>query len=137
MIYHGIRMKLREGITSQQIDEALDCLKDQGQAIPAVKSFIFGREYNSDFDWSAVFALEDLDAYWEYLIHPVHLTSERVGFPLIERFESFDISDTPHPELGAKIAELQKRHYEADPGLAELLSGLDSHTGSSALAHKS
>ncbi|MEE4594050.1 hypothetical protein V2J94_19500 [Streptomyces sp. DSM 41524] len=40
MIYHGIRMKLREGITSQQIDEALDCLKDQGRAIPAVKSFI-------------------------------------------------------------------------------------------------
>lgn len=133
MIYHGNRIKLRQGITPQQFEETLECFKVQGRAIPAVKWFILGPEYNSDFDWSAIFALEDLDAYGEYLTHPVHVKTERIGIPLMEKFETFDISDTPDPELGAKIAELQKRNYEADPELAHLMSGLASHTGSSAI----
>ncbi|WP_024801689.1 Dabb family protein [Nocardia sp. BMG51109] len=134
MIHHGIRMKLRKDVTPEQFDEALECLREQG-SIPAVSSFVFGPEYNSDFDWSAIFALEDLDAYWDYLVHPLHVKSERLGFPLMEKFESFDISDTSDPALGAEIAELQKRNYDTDPELAELVSRLPSHTGSSALPH--
>ncbi|MER7877162.1 Dabb family protein [Streptomyces solisilvae] len=133
MIYHGNRIKLRQDITPQQFEEALECFRDQGRAIPAVKWFILGPEHNSDFDWSAIFALEDVDAYREYLTHPAHVKTERIGIPLMEKFETFDISDTPGPELGAKIAELQKRNYEADPELAKLVSGLASHTGSSAV----
>ncbi|MFC8828250.1 hypothetical protein ACFT9I_23220 [Streptomyces sp. NPDC057137] len=53
----------------------------------------------------------------------------------MEKFESFDISDVPDPELGAKIADLQKRNYEALPELAELVSHLDAHTGGSAPRH--
>ncbi|MGW7354821.1 Dabb family protein [Streptomyces sp. NPDC054784] len=135
MIYHGIRMKLRDDVTPEQVDEALECLKAQGRDIPAVKAFVFGTEYGGDYDWSAVFALEDLDGYGAYLAHPAHARSERVGFPLMARFESFDICDTPDPGLGARIAELQRRNYARSPQLASLVAGLDSHAGSSAVPY--
>jgi hypothetical protein len=132
MIYHCNRMKLKEGITTEQFEGALECLKDQGR-IPAVKSFVVGPEHGSDFDFGAVFVLEDLDAYWEYLVHPAHVRSERIGVPLLDKFDNYDVSDDPDPELNDKIAELQRRNYEARPELLTLMGSLASHTGSSAL----
>ncbi|MEV7090174.1 Dabb family protein [Streptomyces sp. NPDC093085] len=132
MIYHGNRCKLREDVTAEQLQEALTCLEEQGKGIPAVKSFIFGPEHNSEFDWSAIFVLEDLDGYEEYLKHPLHTRSELVAFPLMEKFESFDISDAPDPELGARIAELQRQNFESKPELVALVANLAAHSGSSA-----
>ncbi|MFD3377360.1 MULTISPECIES: hypothetical protein [unclassified Streptomyces] len=53
--------------------------------------------------------------------------------PLMEKFESYDITDDPDPEFGAKVAELQRRHYKTDPQLVRLVADLPSHTDSSAL----
>ncbi|MFF5563991.1 Dabb family protein [Streptomyces sp. NPDC012623] len=133
MIYHGNRITLKEGITPRQFEEAQRILHEQGRTIPAVKSYFIGREYGGGFDWNALFVLEDLDAYWEYLIHPAHTRSERFALPLMEKFESYDITDDPDPEFGAKVAQLQQRHYAADPELVRLVAALPSHTGSSAL----
>ncbi|WP_210594054.1 Dabb family protein [Streptomyces sp. GESEQ-35] len=93
MIYHGTRIKLKEGITPEQFEEALEILHEQGRSISVV---------------------EDMNAYEEYLTHPAHTRSERFAFPLIEKFEAYDITDDPDPdpEFGAKVAELQRRHYE-------------------------
>ncbi|GAA5068503.1 Dabb family protein [Nocardia callitridis] len=134
MIYHTNRMSLKSNVTQEQLDEAMRRFREQG-AMPMVKSFFLGREHGTEFDWAAVFVLEDLDAYWEYLTHPSHAKSQEYGVPLMEKFEAFDISDDPDTELTSKIADLQRRNYEADPHLVTLMSGLASHTGSSALSH--
>ncbi|HEY4017832.1 MAG TPA: Dabb family protein [Pseudonocardiaceae bacterium] len=136
MIYHFNRVKLKEGVTPQQFEQAVQCLRDQGR-IPVVKSFIVGPEHGSDFDWGAVFVLEDLDAYAEYLNHPAHARLEQIGLPLLTKFDSYDVSDDLDPVLGDKIADLQKRNYEAKPELVTLMADVESHSGVSALPGES
>lgn len=135
MIYHGNRIKLRQGVTREQAEAALASMHEQGRVIPAVKSFIAGREYGSDFDWGAMFVLEDLDAYWAYLSHPAHIESVRIGLPLAEKFQAYDLTDDLDPDFESKVAHLQQRHIDSVPELAKLLAALPSHTGSSALRH--
>ncbi|MET7335120.1 Dabb family protein [Nonomuraea sp. NPDC005650] len=124
MIYHSIRMKARTGVTQEQVEEALESMRNQGRVIAAVKSFVVGRDYGGDFDWGGVFVIEDLDGYWEYLTHPAHARTDRIGMPLVEKYESYDITDDVDPQLGAKIADLHRRRYESDPELAALLGTL-------------
>ncbi|MFI7000237.1 Dabb family protein [Nocardia sp. NPDC050175] len=133
MIYHGNRIKLREGVTEEQAEAALASMHEQGRSIPAVQSYIVGREYGTGFDWGATFVLEDLDAYWEYLSHPAHTASVRTGLPLAENFQAYDLTDDLDPDFEAKVAQLQQRHIDSVPELAELLAALSSHTGTSAL----
>ncbi|MFD9701681.1 Dabb family protein [Lentzea sp. NPDC059081] len=135
MIYHGNRMKVKEGVDAGQVDSALEVLREQGTAIPSVKWFTVGREHGGEYDWSAIFAFEDLAGYAEYLAHPAHQRTQRSGLPLMEKFETFDISDDLDPGLGAKISDLQMRHYAADPELVKLVEALPAHVGSSAVAH--
>ncbi|MEU6711483.1 hypothetical protein ABZ897_08355 [Nonomuraea sp. NPDC046802] len=81
------------------------------------------RDYGGDFDWGGVFVIEDLDGYWEYLTHPAHAHTDRIGMPLVEKYDSSDITDDD-PQLGAKIADLHRRRYESDPELAALVGML-------------
>ncbi|WP_433187625.1 Dabb family protein [Actinoallomurus sp. CA-150999] len=134
MIFHGNRIKVREGADPVRVEEAMESLHEQGRTIPAVRSYIVGRESGTDFDWGAIFIFDDLEGYWEYLVHPAHARTERLGIPLMAKFETYDITDDDDPDFSAKVAELQKRHYETDPELVELMADLPSHTGSSALA---
>ncbi|PRY36806.1 Dabb family protein [Umezawaea tangerina] len=121
MIYHSIRMKAKAGVTPQQVEEALESMREHGRVVPAVRTYVVGRDHGGDFDWGGVFVIEDLDGYWEYLTHPAHARTDRIGMPLVERYESFDITDDGDPDLGAKIADLHRRRYEADPELAALV----------------
>jgi hypothetical protein len=132
VIYHGNRMKVRTDADPEEVARALDVVRAQGREIPSVKSFIVGREHG-EFDWSAVFVLEDLDGYREYLDHPAHRETERLGLRLMESLETFDITDDLDPEFPAKVAEIQRLHYAADPELTSLMSTLGSHTGPSAV----
>ncbi|MDR7275233.1 Dabb family protein [Catenuloplanes atrovinosus] len=132
MIYHGNRIKIKEGVTPEELEIALESLRNQGRVIPSVKSFVVGPDFGGEFDWGAVFVIEDLDGYWEYLTHPAHSNTDRVGLPLVEKFHSFDITDDPDPEIGAKIAELHRRRYANDAELTKLVADLPEYTGSSA-----
>jgi hypothetical protein len=76
MIFHINRLTLKPNLTEEQRREALDLLRQAGAANPAVRSFVVGRDLGGDFEWGAVYVLEDLDGYWEYLTHPAHLRSE-------------------------------------------------------------
>ncbi|GEB52797.1 MULTISPECIES: Dabb family protein [Streptomyces] len=134
MIYHGNRFTFRPGVPREQLDQALESLRNQGRAIPSVRSFVVGRDHGGEFEWGATFVIDDLDGYWEYLVHPSHLHTDRVGLPLVDRFESFDITDDPDPEFGAKVAALHRRRFESDPELTALITGLGSYTGSGAPA---
>ncbi|GIE75283.1 stress responsive protein [Actinoplanes philippinensis] len=124
MIHHIVRMKPKADVTPEQIDEVLACLREQGRVIPAVTSFTVGREHGTGFDFGAVFVIEDLDGYWEYLIHPAHTHTDRVGLPLAERIETYDVSDDEDPDFGPRIAALHHRRYAADPELAALVAAL-------------
>ncbi|CAM3582784.1 Dabb family protein [Kibdelosporangium persicum] len=132
MIYHGNRFTLKPGVTPEQLEEALESLRNQGRVIPSVKSFVVGPDHGGEYDYGAVFVIEDLAGYWEYLVHPAHLNTDRVGLPLVDKFASFDVTDDEDPQLGEKIAELHKRRYDSMPDISDLVAGLGEYTGSAA-----
>ncbi|TDD63414.1 Dabb family protein [Kribbella antibiotica] len=130
MIYHGNRLTLKPDVAPEQVEAALESLRNQGRSIPAVKSFIVGRDYGGEYEWAATFVLEDLEGYWEYLIHPAHLNTDRIGLPLVDKFVSFDICDEEDPEVGAKIAALHQRRYDTMPDISKLVANLGEYVGS-------
>ncbi|ADB33495.1 Stress responsive alpha-beta barrel domain protein [Kribbella flavida DSM 17836] len=132
MIYHGNRFTIKPGIPQEQLEEALESLRNQGRSIPSVKHFVVGRDYGGEYEWGAMFAIEDLDGYWEYLIHPTHARTDRLGLPLVDKFMSYDITDDLDPEMDAKIAALHQRRYDSDAELTQLISDLGEYTGSAA-----
>ena len=97
-------------------------MRQAGAANPAVRSFVVGRDLGGDFEWAVVCVLEDLDGYWEYLTDPAHLRSEMKGIPLLVRFEAFGITDSNDPEIGDKIAGLQRRNFAEHPEVAALMA---------------
>ena len=122
MIFHINRLTLKPNLTEEQRREALELLRQAGAANPAVRSFVVGRDLGGDFEWGAVYVLEDLDGYWKYLTHPAHLRSEMKGIPQLVRFEAFDITDSSDPEIADKIAGLQRRNYAEHPEVAALVA---------------
>ncbi|MEU7741153.1 hypothetical protein [Nonomuraea sp. NPDC049158] len=44
--------------------------------------------------------------------------------PLVEKYDSYDITDDDDPQMGSKIADLHRRRYESDPELAALVGML-------------
>ncbi|MBL7252969.1 Dabb family protein [Paractinoplanes lichenicola] len=124
MIYHHFRSTLKDGVTEAQQGELLASLQNQGREISAVRQFLVGREVGGEFQWGATFVFDDLDGYWAYLMHPAHLRSDEIGLPLVERFISYDTTDDPDPEFGAKVAALHQRRYAALPELARLVRDL-------------
>ena len=122
MIFHINRLTLKPNLTEEQRRETLELMRQAGAANPAVRSFVVGRDLGGDFEWAAVYVLEDLDGYWEYLTHPAHLRSETKGIPLLVQFEAFDITDSNDPEIGDKIAALQRRNFAEHPEVAALVA---------------
>jgi len=132
MIYHGNRFTFKHDVTDEQKAEALASLRAQGEQIDAVRSFVVGPDFGGEFEYGAVFVIEDLDGYWEYLMAPSHARTDRIGLPLLDRFDSFDITDDPDPEIGRRIAELHRRRYDGDPALTQLVRDLPTYNGSAA-----
>lgn len=132
MIYHCIRFTVKPGVSKEEAAAALEGMHEHSRAIPSIKSRIVGPVFGGEYDYGAVTVLEDLEGYEEYMNHPVHLKMDRIGLPLVDKFVSFDISDDPDPEIGAKIAEVHRRRYEAMPDIAELVSNLGEYSGSAA-----
>lgn len=130
MIVHITRMTFKSSATEEAKQAGFASLRNQGEVIDAVRSYTVGPDVGGDFDWGALYVLDDLDGYWEYLESPAHRHTDEIGLPLVDRFVSFDITDDPDPEIHAKIAALHQRRYEQDPSLAELIRDLPSYTGS-------
>lgn len=130
MIYHGNRLTMKADVTPEQREEALESLRNQGESIDAVKSYVVGPDFGGEFEYGAVFVLEDLEGYWEYLMAPSHAHTDRIGLPLLEKFHSFDITDDDDPEIGEKIDELHRRRFAQDEELAQLVRELPLYRGS-------
>ncbi|MYR63389.1 Dabb family protein [Streptomyces sp. SID625] len=132
MIYHHNRFAFKTTVTAEQREEALASLRNQGESIDAVVRYVVGRDVGGAFEYGAVFVLEDLDGYWEYLMAPSHAHTDRIGLPLLETFVSYDTTDSDDPDITRKIAELHERRYAGDPALTKLVADLPSYSGSSA-----
>jgi hypothetical protein len=132
MIYHGIRFILKPGISEEDKEAAFESLRNQGRVIPSVTSFVVGPDFGGEYEYGAVFVIEDLEGYEEYMNHPAHLNIDRIGLPLVDKFMSFDITDDLDPEMRAKIAEIHQRLYDTMPDIADLVSDLGEYTGSAA-----
>ncbi|MFD4637312.1 Dabb family protein [Lentzea sp. NPDC058436] len=132
MIYHGIRFSVVPGVSAQEVAAGLQAMRDASSAIPSVRSFVVGRDFGGEYEFGAVSVIEDLAGYELMMNHPAHLEMDRAGLPLIAKFASFDITDDEDPELGAKIAAIHQRRYDANPDVAGLVSDLDEYSGSAA-----
>ena len=128
MIFHINRATYKAGLSEEQRRGGLEMLRQSGAANPVVKSYIVGPELGGEFDYGAVYVVENLDGYWQYLEHPSHVRLEVTGMEFIERFEVVDITDSDDPEIGEEIARLQVRHMEAHPELAALVAKVPSFT---------
>ncbi|MDJ0350626.1 Dabb family protein [Cryobacterium sp. PH29-G1] len=126
MIFHINRLSFKTDVSENDKRRGLELLRRQGESIPAVTSFVVGPELGGDFEYGAVFVIDDLDGYWEYLTHPAHFESEKSGLHLVERFAAFDTTDSDAPDYGEKIAALHARSYRESPELAKLVSEVPS-----------
>jgi hypothetical protein len=128
MIFHINRATYKAGLSEDQRRAGLEMSRQCGAANPAVKSYVVGPELGGEFEYSAVYVLEDLDGYWAYLTHPAHVREELEGTPLIEKFAATDVSDSDDPELGEKIAALQARNLQEHPDVAAVIAQAASFT---------
>ena len=127
MIFHINLATYKAGVSEEQRGAGLELMRQVG-ANPAVKSYVVGPELGGEFEYGAVYVVEDLDGYWAYLTHPAHVRSEMEGIPLIEKFVAIDVSDSDDPEFGEKIAALQARNYQEHPEMAALVAQAPSFT---------
>src|SRR5262249_6399627 len=128
MIFHINRATYKAGLSEEQRREGVEMLRQSGAVSPAVKSYVVGPELGGEFEYGAVYVFEDLDGYWAYLNHPVHVREELWGIPHLEKFAAIDVSDSDDPELGAKIAALQARHLQEHPEIAAEIAQAASFT---------
>ena len=63
MIFHINRMTFKSDLSEEQRRAGLDLLRHVGEANPAVQSYIVGPDLGGEFEWGAVYVLEDLDGY--------------------------------------------------------------------------
>ena len=128
MIFHINRATYKSDLSEEQRRACLELLRQAGAANPAVKSYVVGPELGGEFEYGAVYVVEDLDSYWAYLEFPAHVRLELWGIPYLEKFAASDVSDSDDPEFGAKIAALQARHQQEHPEVAALVAQSASFT---------
>jgi hypothetical protein len=130
MIYHQVRMSIRKDAPQDQLDTALNYLRRMGQEIEVVEFFCVGRDFGGEFDYGAMYALKDIDAYKTYLFAPLHQETDRAGLPLVDNMISQDLTDDPDPDIGAKIAKIHRDRFANDATLRGLVENLGSYDGS-------
>ncbi|GAA2065336.1 Dabb family protein [Streptomyces albiaxialis] len=132
MIYHRIRLAMRPDAPQDKVDEALEALRRMGREIDAVEHWAVGRDFGGDFEYGALFAVKDIDAYRAYMYDPLHRHVDGIGLPLVRNMVSQDLTDDEDPDIGAKIRAIHAERFAHDPALVELIDGLGSYEGSGA-----
>ena len=130
MIYHQIRVSIRDDAPQDQVDTALHYLRRMGEEIDVVEFFCVGRDFGGEFDYGALYALKDIDAYRTYMLAPLHQETDRAGLPVVDNMISQDLTDDPDPDVGAKIAKIHSDRFAGDETLRDLVGSLGSYEGS-------
>ena len=130
MIYHQVRLAVKKDAPSDQLETALGLLRRMGEEIDVVESYCVGRDFGGDFDYGAMYALKDIDAYRTYMLAPLHQETDRAGLPVVDNMISQDLTDDPDPDVGAKIAKIHSDRFAGDETLRDLVGSLGSYEGS-------
>jgi Stress responsive A/B Barrel Domain len=130
MIYHQIRVSIRPDAPKDKVDHALELLQRMGREIPVVEFSCVGRDFGGEFDYGALYALKDIDAYRVYMNDPLHRETDEAGLPVVDNMISQDLTDDDDPAIGDKIAEIHRSRFESRPELRDLVDGLGSYEGS-------
>ncbi|WP_437076319.1 Dabb family protein [Streptomyces sp. enrichment culture] len=123
---------MRPDAPRDQVDEALEMLCRMGREIEAVTYWSVGRDVGGDFDYGALFAVEDIEGYRAYMHAPLHRRVDEIGLPLVRRMVSHDLTDDEDPATGDLIRQIHAERFAGDPALVALIQGLGSYEGSSA-----
>src|SRR5215470_9787543 len=127
MIFHINLATYKVGVSEEQREAGLELMRQVG-ANPVVKSWVVGPELGGEFEYGAVYVVEDLDGYWAYLEFPAHVRLELWGIPHLEKFAAIDVTDSGDSEFGAKVAALQARHAQEHPEIAAEIAQAASFT---------
>ena len=127
MIFHINLATYKADLSEEQRRAGVEMLRQSG-ANPAVKSYVVGPALGGEFEYGAVYVVEDLEGYWAYLEFPAHVREELWGIPHLERFAAIDVSDSGDPEFGDKVAALQARHQREHPEIAAEIAAAASFT---------
>ena len=130
MIYHQVRLAVKKDAPSDQLETALGLLRRMGEEIDVVEFFCVGRDFGGEFDYGALYALKDIDAYRTYMLAPLHQETDRAGLPVVDNMISQDLTDDPDPDVGAKIAKIHSDRFAGDETLRDLVGSLGSYEGS-------
>jgi hypothetical protein len=130
VIYHQIRVSIKPDAPKEQVDTALHYLTRLGQELDVVESFCVGRDFGGEFDFGAMYALKDIDAYKTYMLAPLHQETDRAGLPVVDNMISQDLTDDPDPDIGDRIARIHSDRFAGDATLRGLVGNLGSYEGS-------
>jgi Stress responsive A/B Barrel Domain len=129
MIYHQVRLSFKPEISPDAREAGIERLRRMGREIDVVETWCVGRDIGGEFEYGAMYALPDIDAYEVYMNAPVHLETDAAGLPLVSNFVSFDLTDDEDPAIGDKIAAVHSTRYQNHPEVLGLVEDLDSYTG--------
>ncbi|MGP3933202.1 MULTISPECIES: Dabb family protein [unclassified Nonomuraea] len=130
MIYHQVRMAMKPDAPADQVRHALDLMRELGEKLDAVEFHLVGCDFGGEFDYGALYALKDIDAYRTYMYDPLHRRIDALGLPLVADMVSSDLTDDPDPDIGAKIAQVHADRFSDHPELRHLVENLGSYEGS-------
>jgi Stress responsive A/B Barrel Domain len=130
MIYHCVRGTFRPDVPAAEREAALERLRRYPQEIDVIQTSCVGRDIGGEFEFGAMYALADIEALETYMNAPWHLETDAAGLPLVSAFVAFDLTDDEDPEIGEKIADVNRRRFENRPEILGLVEDLDSYTGS-------
>jgi hypothetical protein len=129
VIYHQIRIAMKPEVPEDEVQRGLELLRTLGRELDVVEFWLVGRDFGGEFEYGALYALKDIDAYRTYMFAPLHRQIDEAGLPLVAKITSQDLTDDPDPQIGAKIAEVHAARLAGDPGLVDLVEGLGSYEG--------
>ena len=129
LFYHTVRFELRPEADRAELERVLGMMRELGEKLDVVESYVVGPDLSKEFDVGATYVLRGYDGYKKYLYDPLHLEIDKAGLPLVKTMVSFDITDSKDPQAMEKIAEIHRRRIEEVPGLAELLRQMESYKG--------
>jgi Stress responsive A/B Barrel Domain len=130
MIYHQVRMSVKPDAPEDQVAAALELMRRLGRELDVVEHWAVGRDVGGEFQYGAMYALKDIEAYSTYMNAPLHRKIDEVGLPLVDNMISLDLTDDPDPQIHDKIAKVHADRFAGDSALVDLIDGLGSYQGS-------
>jgi hypothetical protein len=107
MIYHNLRISLKNGITPAQKETLLEKLREQGRVMKTVASYSVGQHVGGEFEYAAVFVFNTPECYKAYLSHPRQVQTEAFMLPLVAERDVFTLVDDSDPKVLDDILKLR------------------------------